>query len=682
LVTAAQIIRIPFATTLSRQVGLVAALQLFAAAVLGGPLLATGTLINDRAADFYFFRDTLHSLNVHGEFPWWNPSIWAGFPAYYINFLYWPGREPLFSVIALAVWVLGRLEVTIPSYHALYVAYLSLFVPLLLSLGVLALARQVLRRPSAVYFVIVLMAFSPGVVLSLSDLGTEVTAYGFLWAAAWLHYVRKPGRGRFAALALASVTVCSALTYFALIWVVFFIPACAVAVCVGRRGLAGRSAPLRAVPLGWWVATTAGMVLCALPTVIVYSHGADILSTRAQGERYYAYEALRPGNPLEALAVSTPGVGFEWTDYRDPQASFQPWPISPAAPYATFGYMGMLTLPLVCLGLVYGRRYWAVRLWAGIGAVITIAMLSAFSPIFSLALGLPSPLRGVNHYSDLVMRLGLFALLALAAGLGVESLWRSAPARRWTLVGLFAASAAASILWLIRLHGPGAPHNFVFGLALALALLYAVGLWRLALARTPSQMAAVVFTLFGLMLIDTSTLAFAHLRLSLARASQIPIEPGPDTIGSVIGREETDFLYLRGLRDPALVDQPGPVVTLASAGHDGTHHAARDVEIVAQTYNRLAVRVRTTRPDRLEWRDAYFPFWRASVNGADAPVERTHEGMKSVQVPAGESSIDFRFDPTWLRAATAAAYLAWTLAAAVWLLGRRAQQRFTDVPSR
>jgi hypothetical protein len=42
--------------------------------------------------------------------------------------------------------------------------------------------------------------------------------------------------------------------------------------------------------------------------------------------------------------------------------------------------------------------------------------------------------------------------------------------------------------------------------------------------------------------------------------------------------------------------------------------------------------------------------------------------MKSVQVPAGESSIDFRFDPTLLRAATAAAYLAWTLAAAVWLL--------------
>jgi hypothetical protein len=337
--------------------------------------------------------------------------------------------------------------------------------------------------------------------------------------------------------------------------------------------------------------------------------------------------------------------------------------------------MGMLTLPLACLGLVFGRSYWAVRLWGGIGAVVTIAMLSAYSPIFSLLLGLPSPLRGVNHYSDLVLRLGLFAPLALAAGLGVEALLRSRSVRRWTLLGLFAATATGSVAWLIGLQRAPATQNFVFGLALGFALLYGIGLCRLALARTPAQIGAMVLTLLPLVLIDTSAFAFAHLRLSLGAFSMIPVEPGPETIGSVIGREETDFLYLRGLRDETLVDQPGPVVTLAPddrgnhhwSGAGGSHHGVRDVEILDRTYNRLAMQVRTAGPARLEWRDAYFPFWRAWINGEETAVERTSSGMKAVRVPAGESTVVLRFSPTILRALVALSYVVMLGTLVLWL---------------
>jgi len=658
-------------TSLSRQVGLTVGLQAFAATVLGGPLLVTGALVNDRAADFYFFRDTLHSLNAFGEYPWWNPSIWAGFPSYYINLLYSPGREPLFSIIALVVWVFGRVGITIESYHAWYVAYLAFFVPLLLSLSILALARQVLRRPVAVYFVIVVTAFSPGVVLSLSDLGAEVSAYGFLWAAAWLHYLRRPSGDRFALLVLASVTVMSALAFFALIWTVFFVPAFAIAVCIGRRGITRRATwAFRQVHPRWWAAAAAAVIVCAMPSIVAYSHGGDILSTRTDGQRYYAYEALRPGTPLEALAISTPGVGFEWTEYYDPTAAYEARALSSAGQYTSFGYMGMLTLPLAGLGLVLGRSYWAVRLWVGIGAVMTIAMLSAYSPIFSLLLGPPSPLRGVNHYSDLVLRLGLFALLALAAGLGVDTILRSRPASRWTLLGLFAATATASVGWLIALQGAAATQNFLFGLGLALALLYGIGLCRLAVARTPAAIHAVVLMLLPLVLVDTSAFAFAHLRLSLSRAALDAAEPGPGTIGSVIGREETDFLYLRGIRDEtALVDAQEPVVTLLTAsGHERA--PVQDISIVERTYNRLTMRVRTAEPARLEWRDAFFPFWRASVNGLDTPVERTSAGMKAVRVPAGEATVTFRFSPTGLRASVALSYLVMLGALVVWMRTR------------
>src|SRR5437762_11548170 len=99
--------------------------------------------------------------------------------------------------------------------------------------------------------------------------------------------------------------------------------------------------------------------------------------------------------------------------------------------------MGLLTLPLVCLGLVLGRKYWSIRLFGCIAAVMTMVLLSAYSPIFSLVLGLPTPLRGVNHYSDVVVRVGLFALFALAAGLGLESIVKGPAVRRWILLALF-----------------------------------------------------------------------------------------------------------------------------------------------------------------------------------------------------------------------------------------------------
>jgi hypothetical protein len=665
-------------TTLSRQVSLAVALQSFAAVVLGGPLLVTGKLVNDRVDNFYFFRDTLHSLNVFGEYPWWNPSIWAGFPGYYITLLYWPGRDPLFGLVELAVWLLGRLQITIESYVPVYVAYFAFLVPLLLTLSVLALARQILRRRLAVYLVIVLMAFSPAVVVSVSDLVTEVTTYGFLFAAALLHFVRRPSPARFALLAFSAMAVATALTYFALFWNVFFVPAFLLLVSVGAGGdRVGRAC--RGIHPAWRAAAAAGTLVCALPSAVAYSHGGDILSTRAGGNRYYAYEDLRPGTPLEALAVSTPGIGFNWTEYSDPRAVYEPQPIAgETRRYSAFVYMGLLTLPLVCLGLVFGRPYWSIRLFWCIAVVLTVIALSAYSPIFSLLLGWPSPFRGVNHYSDLVVRPGLSPLFALAAGLGFEAALKAPAVRRWVLMGLFGATAALSSAWLISFQSSATSHSHILGLSLAFVVLYAVALARLALARTTADVRTAVVVLLALMFVDTSTMAFNHLRLSTARAAASPIEPGPDTIGSVVGREETEFLYLRGMYDEALLAAPAhPVVLQHLHAAEPVPHEA--VSITGRTYNGIEMRVRTSQPARLEWRDAYFPFWRAWVNGAEVAVERTVGGMKGVRVPAGESLVVFRFSPTVLRGLSAAATSIVALTAVLWLfLWRRERPRLVS----
>jgi hypothetical protein len=669
----------PGLTNLRRQLALVVALQLFAAIILGGPFLATGTLANDREADFCIFRDTLHALNVHGEFPWWNPSMQAGFPFYYTNLVVWPGREPLFEAMKMGAWLLGRSGVTIGSYVAIYVGYFAFLVPLLLSLSVLALAREMFRRPLAVYAVIVLMAFSPGVVFSLSDLGTELTPYGFFFAAAWLRFLRRPSTSSFLLACLPALAMAAGLTYVELFWNLVFVPAFVVFVSVGRRGLTGRSRrAIRTVPGRWWVAAAAGLFLCALPTLVAYGHGADILSS-ATGARTYGYAALRPGTALEALALSTPGVGFEWTDYASPKASFQAHAISKTSGYNSYGYLGMLTLPLACLGLVVGRPYWSIRLYAGIGGGMLIVLLSAYSPVFSLLLGPKSPLLAVNHYSDITFRVGLYALFVLAAGLGVESLLQSRPSRRLVLAGLFFLTSAASVAWLVALQGARATDNYLFGVTLALIMLYGVGLARLVVAGTQERIRSAVGALLVLTVLDVSTLAFSHYRLTLVGAAPPVSEPDAATVGSVEGKVESGHLHLRGVDLEPLANAPatGPA-TLVDAS-TGVLLSDQDVEIGRRTYNSISMRVRAAAACRLEWRDAYFPFWRAWVNGIEVPIDRTSRGMKAVHVPAGESSVVFRFSPTVLRATVAAGDVTLAVAAMLWLLVRR-RSRVSSAP--
>ncbi len=171
--------------------------------------------------------------------------------------------------------------------------------------------------------------------------------------------------------------------------------------------------------------------------------------------------------------------------------------------------------------------------------------------------------------------------------------------------------------------------------------------------------------------LDVSTLAFSHERLTLLRTAEAVSEPDAATVGSVEGKVESWFLYLRGVDLGPLVNAaPTRPATLVD-GSTGVPLSGQDVEVGRGTYNSISMRVRAAAACRLEWRDAYFPFWRAWVNGTEVPIDRTSRGMKAVPVPAGESNVVFRFSPTVLRATVAASDVTLAVAAALWLLVSR-----------
>jgi uncharacterized membrane protein YfhO len=46
--------------------------------------------------------------------------------------------------------------------------------------------------------------------------------------------------------------------------------------------------------------------------------------------------------------------------------------------------------------------------------------------------------------------------------------------------------------------------------------------------------------------------------------------------------------------------------------------------------------------------DAYYPGWRAYVDGVRTPIYRANIAFRAIEVPAGEHRVVYRYEPAWL----------------------------------
>ena len=75
----------------------------------------------------------------------------------------------------------------------------------------------------------------------------------------------------------------------------------------------------------------------------------------------------------------------------------------------------------------------------------------------------------------------------------------------------------------------------------------------------------------------------------------------------------------------------------------------RPAAITSATPGLVTVRANTEMPGWLVLTDAYFPGWRASVNGREAPIAPANYAFRAVPIPAGDSTITFTYDPASYR---------------------------------
>jgi hypothetical protein len=75
------------------------------------------------------------------------------------------------------------------------------------------------------------------------------------------------------------------------------------------------------------------------------------------------------------------------------------------------------------------------------------------------------------------------------------------------------------------------------------------------------------------------------------------------------------------------------------------------VEIIAYDDTEITLKVEASAPAYLVLKEAYYPGWEATVNDVRTPIYRANLLFRAVPVPAGDSAVVFRFEPSLWRAA-------------------------------
>jgi len=137
----------------------------------------------------------------------------------------------------------------------------------------------------------------------------------------------------------------------------------------------------------------------------------------------------------------------------------------------------------------------------------------------------------------------------------------------------------------------------------------------------------------------------------------------PDPAAALAALQDTDF---NPAQEVILLDgQVPPDFTAAGDGPLGS------VRITAYGPNELRLEVESSGPAYLVLSEVWYPGWRATVNGTEAPVLRANYGLRSVPVPDGKATVRLWFAADRFRLGGLAGLLGLVLLLAVTRIWRK-----------
>lgn len=615
--------------------------------LIGYPLIMTDSLYWDYPDFYSFFRNSFLSVLLFGEIRWWDPTIQYGFPSYHFSFLGLYGCTPLFWTIEGLLFVLRGLGVQQINVHYLVVIYSAFLIPLLFNLSLLTLARQIFKTNSTILLVIIMAAFSPGVIFGISIIAFEMTAYGLFTAAALLAFLRNTNAKTYLVLNLAACVLLLTFNHPSLFWNPLFLTVfLSTLLMFPEKKWSESVADLAEIPKWQHLLFLTTLLACTLPTILCYLDGAEILRSSI-GRRQYTPLEIRRGSPLEFLLAGIPGIVMVRNDLTVGMPT-----LMPTKEWAGYMYLGALTLPLAFLGITFGQKPWRFRLLLLMAFFSIAVMLGGYSAILSILYLPDSPLRAVNHFGDMTFINGLFALIILAAGLGYEALIISrlkrirpvffAAGGVWLLAISGAVVAALYITFAVRVPAEAS----IIGFMASLCFFYLPFLFWVWLKPGFGKPLQILFVC--ILFLDLTCSMYLYVRFQiLPQSVKVADDYQPfAALDKRLNLQENIILVLKDIT--TLKEKTGSIPDipeLGILGNGGITPINNNPSQLRKSYNHLTVTVTTEEEAKLVWRDSWFKWWRATVNGKPVPIEKYLGAFKAVAVPRGESTVTFTFRP-------------------------------------
>jgi hypothetical protein len=99
-----------------------------------------------------------------------------------------------------------------------------------------------------------------------------------------------------------------------------------------------------------------------------------------------------------------------------------------------------------------------------------------------------------------------------------------------------------------------------------------------------------------------------------------------------------------------LTQDQAEIAAAETLGAGDTEAAASQAGIVHYGSSEIEIAVSAAAPGYLVLSEVWYPGWRATVDGQDAPVLRANYAQRAIAIPAGESTVHLQFWPnlwTW-----------------------------------
>lgn len=118
-------------------------------------------------------------------------------------------------------------------------------------------------------------------------------------------------------------------------------------------------------------------------------------------------------------------------------------------------------------------------------------------------------------------------------------------------------------------------------------------------------------------------------------ATRVVWKDGGQLLNAIVDGTDANTTYLEGGERPPFADNIAAVSLVDEPGDTAT--------VETKSFDRVDVKVKTTKPRLLILNDHFYNGWNAAVDGKDTPIIQANSFARAVVVPAGEHRVVFEF---------------------------------------